>query len=496
MNRGFNYLGTVDDRVLATEKWKFEVNEEAFNLSLARQVILGRPVLLNDGYLVLNPICTKQLWDTTSLFYQLLDKDFIKIMARGYKTARPFGIHEMPEKFQGIESYRRLIAIPEWKSYKAKLAKFDERAQKLGYYAPWHRYDTNTGYRAFAEALSKSNNTKGASALGAGVRKTVLRDFLREFIDKVEASTGQEGRAGPRDIWTKLVEQYAGMSDRTSAPQLFRSALLRLGNEIYHYNMGVSLCSSFECPISVETQASGLFEDIVSKPAVLVDRPEDLDRIPTLHVPKQVVNLPTSMFVALLDEGTAVGGARMQFLDAQDRLAQAERGVSQALMGDWLGGDPYITRINALREASNEYAARLAEFFGPKLPLTAREGFLDVAYDLTADAVVEGAKDASKTVVAAAGATAGAAVAGPAGFVIGGIAAYAIARGLAKGTEGLVRRFRIYSNEKILLGSDVFSKMKSLVGLVKNQRIPSALDLDPAVAKTFTDQMKPFFGRA
>jgi hypothetical protein len=48
---GFNYLGTIDD-VVVRYPWQFKINKKRLEHSLATQLINGRPIVLNDGYLL------------------------------------------------------------------------------------------------------------------------------------------------------------------------------------------------------------------------------------------------------------------------------------------------------------------------------------------------------------------------------------------------------------------------------------------------------------
>lgn len=128
--QGYNYLGTIDDMV---EKypWRFNVTKDYFNHSLIVQIINGRPILINDGYLMLHPIAQKSIMDDEGLLWELINSNsgFINILSRGKNQYR---LHEMPEIMKSnIESFNSLVnnEFPNvnWQYMKENLCNLDKK---------------------------------------------------------------------------------------------------------------------------------------------------------------------------------------------------------------------------------------------------------------------------------------------------------------------------------------------------------------------------------
>ena len=94
--------------------------------------------------------------------------------------------------------------------------------------------------------------------LGSHVKTKVLREFLCRFIERL-----QQDKSGPRDYWERLAKQFAANPDYTAKPEKFVLSLMNLVNEMYHYNFGIMLAAETDVSVSVETQTSAAFDDLL-----------------------------------------------------------------------------------------------------------------------------------------------------------------------------------------------------------------------------------------
>lgn len=478
---GFTYFGTLDDVVLKYP-WRFKVDTNYLNYSLAYQVITGRPVLINDGYLVNSPICRAQLQDRRSLLWTLIDCGFLAVLSRGKGR---FGIHEMPEQMLHIGSFNdlvhsRLPDVTDWRRFRRELEDMDRRLISQNQYQPWPKFDTNSGYAVFANRLLGS--TARSVGLANLASTQVLHDFLRTFIDDLK----KPGKKGPRDRWELLATEYANVPDYTSQPKAFLNAMMRLANEVYHYNIGVGLSADYEVPINVETQASVAFDDLLMKPNLLLEDVSQVKDMPRLRVSRNAARIPPAQLTRLLQPGR-LGDARQAWLTAIDQLAHA---------GGNLTATNYVRqeaerRANAI-DAGEVYVAELKSAFGPYVEARLFEPLIDVAIDkLVSDPakdVVE--KALTGAALGAAGATLGAdpILAMMAGMASNVFVGYMLARFEGNAADKLVRQYRLFVADKVIPLAALEASKKQ-VEQIKRRKIPSTLELDRIMSRSITSQM-------
>ncbi len=479
---GFVYLGTFDD-VVQRYPWRFQVDDRYLRSTLARQAIEGRPVLLNDGYLINHPTLRLQLLDRSSLLWELIDHGFVGIMSRGYGR---FGIHEMPERMQHIETFRRLIdgSTGDWPKLRRRLEEVHRYAVDNDRYQRWPAFDTASGYSVFAQRLLRSTPT--SLGLRGLINRNNLHGFLGTFIEELSGP----GKRGPRDQWEALAKDLANDPDVTNQPKEFVNAMMRLATEIYHYNIGVGLAATYDVPIAVETQASAAFDDLLIDPTIVVEDAAEVPRIPHLKLPAAFADLPGAEIVKVFDADTPLGQARIAWRTALDGLSGGVGNLDD--------------RQRAAKEAGELYGARLREAYAPLMPARLGETMLEVGYGkLTEQAgkFVESAVASAGTFVT--GAALGvdhttAAAMSIAGGVSAGLAqwglAYVFAYSQSKTLQAAVRRYRIAMHKRSFVPAEAAQRSNQLIERIKRQRVPSSLDLDTTMAHALTAKMKRFEG--
>lgn len=474
---GYNYLGTLDDSV-DRFPWLFKITEARLNHSLAVQLITGRPILLNDGYLVQHKLCAKSIIDRDSLLWSLIDSGYVSIMSRGFGR---YPLQDMPVAMsESVESMRLLVEnrlpdLPPWDEYKHRLADVDARIRTSSKFVPWPSYDAGSGFLVLAKRLIE----RGASRTSLGLRSLrsddVLRDFLTEYVDILEADL-----SAARTKWEQLSERYGNTSKYLGDAATAHLEMMRLANEIYHYNMGIMLSGSLDAPISVETQVSEAFDDLLVVDDIVID---EVPEFPRLNVPNVVTTAPPQKLVQILDPYRPVGKARLRWLELDQKAKLGAKKDS-----------------SELRDASVEYARLLSEHLGTSISYKESEGLfsfaMSKALSVPREAVLTGAGAALGAAATQLGVPATAAVLG--GSAIGAGAAYLITK-LQKNAFGAVtKKVRIRVLNRQFLGSSAYRKLieksQSKIRSIMARKIPSSIDLDSRQAKRLLADYRIFSG--
>lgn len=434
---GYNYLGTLDDAV-ARHPWRFKLSGSRLNHSLAVQLIDGRPILLNDGYLVNHPMGRASVMDRSNLLWEMIEAGYVAVMARGGDR---YGIHEMPERMAGrIESFRlvvedRLGDGVAWSDYRARLEEIDARLRSGGGIVRWPGFDAGSGFRALANELVAKRSTSGSLGLGRSVGDHAFQEFLKEFMERMDKDT-----EGARSQWEALARTYANDPDVTGNGKAFVRSLMNLANEMYHYNFGIMLSLDLDVPVSVETQVSEAFDDLLVTPDVLV---EEIPSLPRLHVPKVVTTAPPRKLVQILEGHREVAKAREDWLLLR-RAAERE------------GTRLPDARRKELEAAGRRYAAELSGHLG-----------VDVSYEKTEGLMGAVLGEAVGQAIDMTGL----------GFAAGVFSAYLLSR-LPDGGLGVVtRKFRVTVLKNQIYPPELLRRSNRVVERIKRRFVPSAIEI-------------------
>jgi hypothetical protein len=313
------YLGTIDD-VVKRFPWKFAITPSYLDYTLRRHLLSGHHVLLNDGYLINHPVARDALTNPDHLLRRMLKGGAVSVVARGYSfqgtTALPkreYGLAEMPEIMAPrVKSYDDLIkgrakGVPDWSTLRAILGTIDRELVDFGNYLSWSPYDTVSGYLALSRRLIDDSTTAESAGLERLITDAQFQQFLRLFVERMQ----EKPTKGPRDTWEDLAIEFSEDPDVTNVPKMLLNGLMRLANEIYHYNFGAGLTSAYGFPIRVETQPSGAFKSLLLSRGLHLEKIEDL---PLPFVPQAIINVSPDRIVGALQVESRLIQARSVYI--------------------------------------------------------------------------------------------------------------------------------------------------------------------------------------
>ncbi len=479
---GFNYLGTIDD-VAVRFPWRFKLTESALNQSLLTQVIDGRPVLLNDGYLVQHAIARQAVTDRQSLLWELMRVGFVRVMSRG---GNRYGLAEMPERMSKIDSFFDLVhdQVPgvTWKTLRMHLEDADRTLRRHGHLLDWPAFESASGFQAFAQRLLDRGSHPRSLGMGRHVRPEVLRDFLQRFIEQVERDP-----VGPRDRWEKLARRLSRRPGVADDPAAFLRALMNFATETYHYNMGVMLSAHHGVPVSVETQTSAAFDDLLVRPQVLVD---ELPVVPRLQVPRALLGVDPAHLARIVgDPDTPLYRARSAWI--------AQRQAWQAAHAPGHPAPPGAEQRRAMRaelqEAGQAYARALTALLGRRVKYEHSEGLFHTVVGRAMDE--GGGLLTAAAGLSAAGAAATAGLPPVAAAGLGMATGYVVSQGQKKLLGGVVRKFRVRLLQAQLMPPEWLQRSRQVVAQINARRTPSSIDIDPQAVGDIVRQLRPYVPR-
>src|SRR5437870_1453124 len=108
------YTGLLDDVML---RYSTAFSEDFFRKMIAKNVLFGGGILINDGYLVLHPTARRYLRTDRNILRVMLNQGFVRILTRAKDGE---SLAEMPIRManQGIRSFQQLVASAEWKDFR------------------------------------------------------------------------------------------------------------------------------------------------------------------------------------------------------------------------------------------------------------------------------------------------------------------------------------------------------------------------------------------
>jgi hypothetical protein len=477
LSEGFNYLGTIDD-VAVRFPWRFTLTESALNHSLITQLIDGRPILLNDGYLVQHAIARQAVIDQQSLLWELMRVGYVRVMARGGDR---YTLDEMPSRMQKVRSFFDLIhgqvGGVEWPVLQRALQDADGQLRPRGYLVDWPAFESGSGFAAFARRIRARGSQPRSLGMGRAVKPAVLNEFLDRFIDKMANDP-----VGPRDTWEKLAIHMARTSSQVDDAPAFVRSLMNFATETYHYNMGVMLAAHYKVPVSVETQTSPAFDDLLIRPDVMVD---ELPIVPRLNAPRVLATVDPKRLASIVSEpGSRIFEARTDWMARRAswerrRPAQSAAGRARA-RGE----------LRDLQESGKAYAALLTGLVGKQVRYEQAEGM----FHTVVGAVVKEGGYRAATAAGMSTAAAAAAAGAPAwGVVAAGVAAgYVVSTTQKKLLSGVVRKFRVQLLEKQFIPPEWIQRSQRVISRINARRAPSSIDLEPGMAHEIERELRPY----
>lgn len=319
------YVGLLDDKVNQYSDASYRVSQETLNEYLVRAVLFGRPLLINDGYLLRYEAGIRALQDEdASPLLRLLthESGFIKLLSRNRGK-----LHELFEKMakDGVGDCPRPDGSPYWKRLlRALEALADDRNLQ---WQSWPDKKTDLGFVRLFDELDGSPRSLEIEHVSDREWSAFASDFRGRFRTRQPI--------GARTAFEASAHDVLGAEDKV------REAM-RLGNEIYHYNLA-ALTSTEAEPVgvlSIHSRRLGMMRETV-RPRPVEDR---------LVVPscfRQLKKAPTTVLCEIVRPGSALNRLKESFLGQVEAYAHGSPNQGT------LSGD--------LQTAAKDYAAALAE---------------------------------------------------------------------------------------------------------------------------------------
>lgn len=333
------YSGLLDDVML---RYSDEFLGEAFfNKMIAKTVLFGGGIYLNDGYLINHPVARKYLSDDDSLLRVMMATNFIRLLTR---ERDPVALYEMPDKMasSGSDSFKMLVASDEWRELRPLYKSISSSVFHTGNARPWPRFDMSFGFAKLIDGIF------GRDPHALGLR-LITEDQLKYIADRFAALRPREGNA--RHKFEVAVKDVV-VGDR---PRM--AEMMTIANQAYHYNFGLTLTEEDTQGVAVDTTIGMAFDELLSTREIQRGQLEDF---PLIQVPEGLPFDDGDLFRPFLDPSTKVGELKLSYLNALKGLLASDATQIPDLRKD-------------AREATNAYLDAIKALFRKKIGRLASE---------------------------------------------------------------------------------------------------------------------------
>ena len=119
---------------------------------IAKNVLFGGGMYLNDGYLIEQPVARKHLRDDDSLLRVMMATNLIRLLTR---ERDPVGLCEMPDKMarSGSSSFQELIASVEWSELRPLYKTIAQSIFHSGNNRNWPLFDMSFGFAKLIDGI-------------------------------------------------------------------------------------------------------------------------------------------------------------------------------------------------------------------------------------------------------------------------------------------------------------------------------------------------------
>lgn len=155
-------------------------------------------MLLNDGYLVLNPACFESINDEHSPLRVLINQRYIRILSRNRSPSLVSVV--TTGKHQGIETYKKLLADKKkWKATQKALEAVELDINNKSGFVCWPRLNLTHSYLELIRFLAQLPYEQiGLDKVPEATFKRIVERFDKELT--TEPST-------PRSKWERIVKE-------------------------------------------------------------------------------------------------------------------------------------------------------------------------------------------------------------------------------------------------------------------------------------------------
>jgi hypothetical protein len=292
----FVYQGLIDDKV-AEFPWGHTVDKTYLENILRRGAVFERQMLVNDGYLLLQPAMRPALLGPDQLLRGLMGSGHVALLCRMEE------LEEMPGILaRTVPSYEHLSKDREaFRRLKNKLRRL--RVDPSYRWARWPKFDNRHGFELLAEGLVDKK------PIEVGLRNVRPSQFERTLLTFFSLRE-REPQVGARTHWEAAAREYT-----LGNPKALK-ALMQLGNEMYHFNMAAFVAASANAHVAVATRLSATFTSRFIGGARAI-------RSEHVQLPKRLLRLPTAEFVRVMSDADVLQ-KKTQYLDALEDWVDGE----------------------------------------------------------------------------------------------------------------------------------------------------------------------------
>lgn len=300
-----SYCGLVDDKV--AEFYRDYRSEDLFNRVLAKSLFFGGGLLINDGYLFMNPVARRQMGDEASLLHAMISEGFVRIFTR---CLTPDELASLPETSK-VDAHIQFASTDDWKySFKSIWQETCYAAWTSGNVQQWpparnHKLQSKFYLRILG---------KDPAGLGLSVDKKILvriQEILYGQFRREDFGSNPNASAARTKFENacRVALQEAGLSPNAEMYEM--RSLMGIANEAYHYSFGAALRHHSGRPVAVDTTISPAFDDLLER--------ENIDylkfkSIPSIGIPMGVDLSQGEKLIDLMIPGTDAYDAKVNFI--------------------------------------------------------------------------------------------------------------------------------------------------------------------------------------
>jgi hypothetical protein len=305
----WTYTGVLDDMVQSYPWPNIKITKKSLDVQLAYAVATGTPMLINDGYLILNPACFQSLSKADSPLRTLINKRYIRVLSRNPNKSLVQVVTNGAD--QGISTYQKLREKKQWDTVQRTLDNFQSDLENKDSFVGWPRIDLTASYLRLMHALADLPHAdRGLD----NVEDKLFREIVDCFDKELSKASGT-----PRSKFEKIIKEKASKSQRQS--------LMEMANEIYHHNFGIALTANppegFEgTEIAVQTRLSKAFLPLYKSHT---PRIKQVSTLPLqICLPGNVDYSNGNLLVPLFDTEHPVGKSRSDYFRLRARYLAGE----------------------------------------------------------------------------------------------------------------------------------------------------------------------------
>jgi hypothetical protein len=247
------------------------IDDSYLEQTIARHVIFGDKMLLNDGYLVMHPLARRSLLaGADSVLFNLMAEGYVRILSTGESIAESI----VKRAESGVDAHRQLVESADWRDMRANLDFISKRQANNGFFHSWPSKDMTDGFlRAISRCRGRTVPELGLTGVPPGLVDAIIDDLTLAL---------ETDRSAARTKWERIAKQRIDNLPGTSERQYVLNQIMGLANEAYHTNFAACLAEGKAIPYGVETRQSPAFDELFGTSEIAAQRLRDFQPI---HIP-------------------------------------------------------------------------------------------------------------------------------------------------------------------------------------------------------------------